>query len=87
MPPKPKKISTTGVTRVLVKGGGWIDIQPDSFNFTALNFYLPSVEGQAEAFSGLTYLGFEFKDKTSGRLYCVASDGIAAIEVDEGGKK
>lgn len=86
MPPKPKKVSTTKITRVLVKGGGWIDIEPDSFNFTALNFYVAPVEGQPEVFSGLTYLGFEFKDKTSKRLYCVASDGVAAIEVDEGDK-
>lgn len=87
MPPKPKKIVTKGITRVLLKGDGWIDIAPDTFNFTSLNFYITPGEGQEDVFSGLTYLGFEFKDKATGRLYCVAADGVAAIEIDEGGKK
>ena len=86
MPPKPRKVTTTGIIRVLLKGDGWIDIQPNSFNFTSLNFYVSPGEGLEDQFTGLTYLGFEFKDKTSGHLYCVAADGVAAIEVDEGKK-
>lgn len=87
MPPKPRKIVTKGITRVCLKGDGWIEIQPDTFNFTSLNFYLSAGDGAEDVFSGMSYLGFEFRGKTNGRLYCVSADGLSAIEIDDGGGK
>jgi hypothetical protein len=86
MPPGPKKkIVTTGIVRVLLKGDGWIEIVPGSFNFTSLDFYLAMPEDQDDQFSGLTYLGFTFKDNKTGNVYAVPTDGIGAIEIAEGG--
>jgi len=85
MPPGPKKkVIAQGITRVLLKNDGWITIVPGSFMFTSLDFYIGMPEGTDDVFVGLTYLGFSFKDKQSGKLYCVPTDGLAAIEVDEG---
>lgn len=84
MPPKAAKdVGASKITRVLVKSDGWIDIQPGSFKFGALDFWYDPAD-VPPIHTGLSYLGFTFKNKTGDKSYCVPTDGIAAIEVQEG---
>jgi hypothetical protein len=84
MPADVKKVTTKGVSRVLLKGDGWVEIEADSFDVVTLEYYKFSEnQNEADQFTGLTYRAYIFNDKATGRLLCVAPDGIAAIEIDE----
>jgi hypothetical protein len=81
-----KKVTTTGISRVLLKGDGWVEIEPDSFNVVTLEFYKKKKDqNEDDEFTGLNYRAYVFKDKTTGNLLCVSPDGLAAIEIVEGG--
>jgi hypothetical protein len=82
MPVEVRKVTTEGITRILIRDEGWIEIVPNSFNVVTLDFYV-KVEGQDDQFTGLNYRSYIFNDKTSGKLICVAPDGVIGIEIDE----
>lgn len=82
MPVEVKKVTTQGITRILVRDEGWIELVPNSFNVVTLNFYT-RVEGAEDMFTGLDYRSYVFNDKASGKLICVAPDGVIGIEIDE----
>jgi hypothetical protein len=84
MPPKIKNIGASQITRVLLKGDGWIEIEPGSFKFGTLDFWYDLVPGIDPVHSGLNYLGFSFNSKVGNKSYCVPTDGIGAIEIQEG---
>lgn len=84
MPPKAKDIGTSKITRVLLKNDGWIDIDPGSFKFGPMDFWYDTIPDSDRVHAGLNYLGFSFKSKTGNKSYCVPTDGIGAIEIQEG---